>query len=387
MRTPLFTARSVPFVLFHLTPLLLFTTGWSWTGFYLLLFTYVTRMFGVVAGYHRYFAHRTYKMGRVMQFLMAWLAQSSLQKGVIWWAAHHRHHHAFSDREEDVHSPGLRGFWWSHIGWVLAEDWEATDEKSVRDLMKFPELVWLQKWHWVPGVSGAVVLLLAFGWPGLLWGFFLSTILVWHATFTINSLCHVIGKRVYQTTDTSKNSAILALITLGEGWHNNHHFYQRCAAQGWRWYEFDIAYWGLRLLQVFRLVSGVSGPPEHVMLRTIDHETLTRRDAGKGGALRMELLYERVEALCEAAEALTLRSESVRVEARNEPDQTVEHIQQRLDALHEAAAALATRADAIFVEIKQSTDRSVESLHEKVEAIQQTAQQVLESSAQSPNPA
>jgi len=259
-----YSFRSTAFVLMHLTPLLVIWAGFSWWGLALCLGSYFLRMFGVTAGYHRYFSHRTFKTGRVMQFALAWLAQSSLQKGVLWWAAHHRHHHRASDRPDDVHSPGQSGFWYSHIGWVLDRETEETDLSRIKDLARYPELRWLNRHHAVPGIVYAAAMFLLFGFHGLVWGFFISTVLLWHGTFTVNSLTHMFGRRVYPTEDDSRNNWLVALITLGEGWHNNHHFYQRSTAQGWRWYEIDLTFWGLKMLSWLRLVSKPTRPPRHI---------------------------------------------------------------------------------------------------------------------------
>ena len=386
-----FTPAAIMFGLIHLAPLALLWTGWSWYGLAVAIGSYYVRMFGITAGYHRYFSHRSFTTGRVFQFVLAFLAQASMQKGVIWWAANHRHHHWHSDKETDLHSPIRQGFWWAHVGWVLSTTWDQTDAKKVRDLTKYPEIVWLDRWHWVPGVAWAGLMTAMFGWVnGLLWGFVVSSILTWHGTFTINSLCHVIGKRVYATTDTSKNSALLAALTLGEGWHNNHHFYQRSAAQGWRWYEIDVTYIVLRVLQVVGVVSNVAKPPQHVIDKTIDRAILN--DDGlmntAMAARTAERFHEQVEALGQAAEALLARAEQVRTELRELSDWTLESMNARMtarmDGLHESAANLRGRADQLCREIRESKDRTLEALNEKVEAIQGTAQAVLESAAHSP---
>jgi stearoyl-CoA desaturase (delta-9 desaturase) len=209
---------------------------------------YALRMFGVTAGYHRYFGHRSYKMGRVAQFAMAFLAQTSAQKGVLWWAAHHRVHHRESDREKDVHSPARRGFWWAHVGWVLSNDYDEYDERSVSEFLKYPEIRWLDKYHWVPTIAFGAFLWLTFGWAVFLWGYVVSTVLLYHCTFSINSLAHLFGTRRFDTPDESKNNWLLAIVTMGEGWHNNHHFSPGSCRQGERWWEIDITYMGLKAL-------------------------------------------------------------------------------------------------------------------------------------------
>jgi len=209
--------------------------------------SYLIRMFGVTAGYHRYFSHRSYKLGRVAQFGLAVLAQTSGQKGVLWWAAHHRHHHRHADGPSDVHSP-REGFWWSHVGWILSSRHDRYTAADVADFGRFPELVWLDRYHWVPlALFGGLVWLL--GGPGAFaWGFLLATVALYHATFAINSIAHIWGTRPFATSDDSRNNFVLALVTLGEGWHNNHHYCRSSCRQGVRWWEIDLTYAGLRLL-------------------------------------------------------------------------------------------------------------------------------------------
>jgi stearoyl-CoA desaturase (delta-9 desaturase) len=237
--------------------------GWSWTGLALALALYVPRMFFVTGGYHRYFSHRAYKTSRWFQLVLALGAVSTSQKGVMWWASHHRRHHKYSDQPEDVHSPRF-GFWWSHHGWIVTTDFEATDPARVKDLAKYPELRWLDRWWWTVVVAVAVATFAIGGAWALVWGFFVSVVLTWHGTFTINSLAHVWGRRRYATTDTSRNNFALALITLGEGWHNNHHHYQVAARQGFRWWEVDLTFYALRALAAIGVVWDLHGVPDHV---------------------------------------------------------------------------------------------------------------------------
>lgn len=258
--------KSIPFIAVHLAAVTgVCLLGWSWRGFALAVGLYYARMFFVTAGYHRYFSHRTYRMSRPMQLLFALGAMSSSQKGVLWWASHHRTHHKFSDQPGDAHSVLREGFVWSHVGWILSRTYEKTDEARVKDLAKFPELVWLDRWWWAPPVALAVILFLVGGSFALVWGFFVSTTLLWHGTFTINSLSHVFGSRRYPTTDNSRNNAVLAAVTLGEGWHNNHHYYQRCTRQGFQWWELDPSYLVLRAMAALGLVSDLHEPPAEVI--------------------------------------------------------------------------------------------------------------------------
>ena len=238
--------------------------GWSWTGLALAIALYVPRMFFVTGAYHRYFSHRSYKTSRWFQLVLALGAEVTAQKGVLWWAAHHRNHHKLSDQPGDVHAPRY-GFWWSHHGWIVTTDFEGTDLSRVKDLAKFPELRWISRWWFLPPIAAGVLTYLIGGTWALVWGFFVCQVLTWHGTFTINSLTHIFGKRVYATTDDSKNHWLLALVTMGEGWHNNHHHYQVSARQGFHWWQIDMTYYILRGLAAVGLVWDLHGVPEHIL--------------------------------------------------------------------------------------------------------------------------
>ncbi|MDA8016804.1 MAG: fatty acid desaturase [Thermoanaerobaculia bacterium] len=231
------------------------------TGLYLL------RMWAIIVGYHRYFSHRTFKTSRVFQFILGLIGLSSAQKGPLWWAAHHRHHHRHSDQEPDLHSPTLKGFLWAHVGWILCAKYNDTRFDKIRDFAKYPELRFLDK-HFVaiPIALGAGLWALG-GTAVFVWGGLISTVFLWHGTFMINSLAHVFGTRRYETTDSSRNSLLLSLITLGEGWHNNHHFYPGTARQGFFWWEIDIGYYTLKALELVGVVWDVRGVPDRVKLQ------------------------------------------------------------------------------------------------------------------------
>lgn len=255
---------SMPFLLFHLLPLLALVTGVTTEAVVLCVVSYLVRMFFVTAGYHRYFAHRTYRTSRPVQFLLALGGTTAVQKGPLWWAGHHRAHHRYADTDQDVHTP-LKGFWHSHVGWILADRHGPTDLDAIRDFAKYPELRFLNKHDWIgPWALGVASFLIA-GWSGLVVGFFLSTILLWHATFLVNSLAHVMGRRRYATRDTSRNSALIAAVTLGEGWHNNHHHFPMSARQGFFWWEVDVTWYVLRALAAVRLVRELRVPPAAVV--------------------------------------------------------------------------------------------------------------------------
>jgi len=251
----------IPFILLHLSCLLLFWAAFSCTALTVLFLSYFIRMFGITAGFHRYFSHRSFKTSRIFQFLLACIATTTAQKGPLWWAAHHRHHQKYSDTDKDVHSPVKRSFWWSHVGWILSNRFKATNTKYVKDLIKYPELKFLNNYHLLPPIILAVVTFLSgellnhyfpaletSGFQLLIYGFVISTVLLYHGTFTVNSLAHVLGKRRFETKDDSRNNWFISLITLGEGWHNNHHRYPMATRQGMYWWEIDITYSVLRFL-------------------------------------------------------------------------------------------------------------------------------------------
>src|ERR1700733_8730294 len=238
----------LPFLVLHASVLLVLTVHFHFTLLLWLTGSYYLRMFGVTGGYHRYFSHRSYKLNRFWQFWLAVLAQTSGQKGALWWAGHHRDHHLNSDRKEDLHSPVHEGFWWSHVGWILSDEYDDYDPRRIADFSKYPELRWLDKYHLAPTVPYAVAIYLLGGWPAFVWGFVVSTVILYHGTFLINSLAHIWGSRRFPTPDESRNNFWLALVTLGEGWHNNHHYFMSSVRQGIRWWEVDGTYYVLRAL-------------------------------------------------------------------------------------------------------------------------------------------
>lgn len=255
----------LPFLLVHAGCIAAFWTGISGPAIAICVVLYWLRMFAIGAGYHRYFSHRAYATGRIFQFILAFLAQSSAQKSVLWWAAKHRHHHLHSDTEQDVHSPRHKGFVYSHLGWIFYRQHDATDLVKVSDFASYPELMWLHKFEVLPAVVVAGLCWLIAGWSGLVVGFLWSTVLVYHATFCINSLAHVHGRKRYVTGDDSRNNWLLALLTMGEGWHNNHHAYQSSARQGFRWWEIDVTYYVLVALSWLGLVWDLKKPPRQVL--------------------------------------------------------------------------------------------------------------------------
>lgn len=279
---------NVVFTGFHVaTVILVAVAGVSWGAVGLMALMYALLMFGITAGYHRYFSHRSFKTSRAFQFVLALLGTLSLQKGVLWWAAHHRHHHRESDQEGDIHSPTRRGFWWSHVGWIMAPDYMETDWDGIKDMARYPELRWLNKHFILPFVALCVLVQFTLGLQYLAWGCFVSTIFLWHATFCINSLAHVLGGRVYETTDTSRNNLLLALATHGEGWHNNHHYYAASVRQGFRWWQVDLSYTVLCVLELLGVVWGMKRPTPEIVdgwLGGKDHLIARRRAAESGVA-------------------------------------------------------------------------------------------------------
>lgn len=261
---------AAPMLAIHALCLAAFWAPFSWWYVAVAVGLYGARMFALTTAYHRYFSHRAYKTSRVFQFILAWAACTCAQKGPLWWAANHRNHHKHSDQPEDLHSPVQRGFWWSHMGWILSDKHKATDWDKIQDFAKYPELRWLNRYHLVPSAVLALTLAAVGGWPLFIWGFCISTTVLWHGTFTINSLSHLFGSRRYQTKDDSRNNWLLALITLGEGWHNNHHHYMSTANQGFFWWEIDLSYYGLLAFEKLGLVWDLRVPPAHILQPTCE---------------------------------------------------------------------------------------------------------------------
>jgi stearoyl-CoA desaturase (delta-9 desaturase) len=255
---------SIPMFLVHGLCLLAIVTGVTWQSLVLCAVLYFGRMWFITAGFHRYFSHRAFKTSRAFQFVLAFGGGAAVQKGALWWASHHRDHHRFSDTERDVHSP-QKGFWWSHMGWILCDKFKGWDPEAIKDFAKYPELRFLTKHDWIPAWTVGVACYFIAGWSGVVVGFLWSTVLLWHGTFTVNSLAHVMGRRRYATVDTSRNSALIALWTGGEGWHNNHHHYQSAARNGFFWWEYDPTYYGLKVLSWFGIVRDLKTPPVRVL--------------------------------------------------------------------------------------------------------------------------
>lgn len=269
--------RTIPFMVLHIACFGVFFVGWSWFAVLFAIGFYFIRMFTITGFYHRYFSHKTFKTNRFWQFIFALIGSSCVQRGALWWAAHHRSHHRYSDSEEDLHSPWQRGFWWSHMGWITCDRSFRTDYSNIKDYAKYPELVFLNRFDILVPILTIVsifylgVFLEAF-FPGLhtnglqmlVWGFFISTTVLFHCTVFINSLCHVWGRKRFNTDDQSRNNFWLALITLGEGWHNNHHRYPATVRQGFYWWEVDITYYILKMMSWIGIIQDLKPLPRTV---------------------------------------------------------------------------------------------------------------------------
>ena len=280
---------------------------------------YFVRMAAVTGVYHRYFSHKTYSTSRPMQFFLALCGGTTVQRGPLWWAYHHRHHHQHSDEAEDAHSPHVHGFWWSHIGWITSRRNFPTDYTKVRDLDKFPELVFLNRFDAiVPALFALSIFGLgAFlkvhapglhtsGWQMLVWGFFISTTALFHGTSCINSMAHLMGRRRYKTEDDSRNSFILAMITLGEGWHNNHHRYMSATRNGFYWWEIDITYYLLKGLSWTGLIWGLKSVPASVLAEGDRMPTTTSPWRPPHRALHVHPEYSSLKRIVPAAAAIAV---------------------------------------------------------------------------------
>jgi stearoyl-CoA desaturase (Delta-9 desaturase) len=277
--------RVLPFIGIHLACLAVLWVGVSWFALIFALVLYSVRMFAVTGFYHRYFSHKAYRTSRAFQFVLAVLGATAVQRGPLWWASHHRHHHVNSDGSEDAHSPIQHGFIWSHFGWFLANKNFATHAERVKEFARFSELRWLDRFDTIVPMVLAVSIYCLGAWletayPALqtngvqllVWGFAISTVALYHATFTVNSLAHIWGKRRYATKDHSRNNLWIAIVTMGEGWHNNHNHYPGSARQGFYWWEIDLTYYGLKVLAALGLIWDLRTVPAEIRdIRKIKH--------------------------------------------------------------------------------------------------------------------
>jgi stearoyl-CoA desaturase (delta-9 desaturase) len=309
---------AIPFVLVHLACFAAVWTGITWQAAAIGIALYWLRIFGIGAGYHRYFSHRSYSTSRAFQLILAVLSQSSAQKSVLWWAVKHRHHHLYSDTEQDVHSPRHKGFIYSHVGWIFSRKHDQVDLVKVADLARYPELMWLHKHELVPAVAlGALCFALA-GWPGLVVGFCWSTVAVYHATFCINSLAHVSGRKRYVTGDDSRNNWLLAIFTMGEGWHNNHHACQSAVRQGFRWWEYDPTFYILTALSWTGLIWDLKAPPKALVRneQKLGSRTIQRAAAQLAATFNYDGIVAAIAAATEGAHLSALQDRLVAAQNR-----------------------------------------------------------------------
>ena len=269
--------RVIPFILLHLSCFFILIVGFSRTAFTVCITLFAIRMFAITGFYHRYFSHKTFRTSRFVQFLFAMIGATAVQRGPLWWAAHHRGHHIHSDTPEDKHSPQEHGFFWSHMGWFLTKSNFVTNTKFVRELIRFPELRIIDRFDLLMPLALSIALFLVGyylnqyepqlntnGFQLLIWGFSVSTVMLYHATFLVNSVAHQWGKKRYETKDTSRNNFIIAILTFGEGWHNNHHHYPGSARQGFYWWEIDFTYYVLKFLAMIGIVWDIRTVSENI---------------------------------------------------------------------------------------------------------------------------
>ena len=345
--TDIMYPSAIPFVLVHLACVAALWTGVTYDALVLCFLLYWLRIFAIGAGYHRYFSHRAYRTSRAFQFALAVLSQSTAQKSVLWWASKHRHHHLHSDTETDVHSPRHKGFVYSHLGWIFSRKNDVADLVKVADFARYPELMWLHKHELVPPVVLALLSVLIAGWSGLVVGFFWSTVLVYHATFCINSLAHVRGRRRYVTGDDSRNNWLLALFTMGEGWHNNHHAYQSSVRQGFRWWEIDATFYLLKALSWTGLVWDLKTPPAAVRLNEyrLGSRVIERAAAQLAGSFDTELIVRAIASAYAGSGLPTIQDKLAQAQNRATDVLAGLHLPQ-LPTRHE----IVSRAMAMFAE-------------------------------------
>ena len=345
--TDIMYPSAIPFVLVHLACVAALWTGVTYDALVLCFLLYWLRIFAIGAGYHRYFSHRAYRTSRAFQFALAVLSQSTAQKSVLWWASKHRHHHLHSDTETDVHSPRHQGFVYSHLGWIFSRKNDVADLVKVADFARYPELMWLHKHELVPPAVLALLSVLIAGWSGLVVGFFWSTVLVYHATFCINSLAHVRGRRRYVTGDDSRNNWLLALFTMGEGWHNNHHAYQSSVRQGFRWWEIDATFYLLKALSWTGLVWDLKTPPVAVRLNEyrLGSRVIERAAAQLAGSFDTELIVRAIASAYAGSGLPTIQDKLAQAQNRATDVLAGLHLPQ-LPTRHE----IVSRAMAMFAE-------------------------------------
>lgn len=337
--------ETVPFVLIHLAAFGAIFTGVTVQALVMMVVLYFLRIFAIGAAYHRYFSHRAFSTSRWFQFVLAFLAQTSAQKSVLWWASKHRHHHLHSDTPEDVHSPRHKGFLYSHMGWMFVPKHDEPDFDKIKDLTKYPELRWLNEYELFPALVLATICFLIGGWSGLIVGFVWSTILVYHGTFAINSVAHVSGRKRYVTGDDSRNNWVLAIFTMGEGWHNNHHAFQSSVRQGFRWWEWDPTYYILKGLSWTGLVWDLKAPPETVLRneQRLGAKTIEKAAREVADSFDLEHIIKNIRAAIEHAPAEVGKALTVARDKAADLIGTIHlpHLPSRAEIQQRAAALLA----------------------------------------------
>jgi stearoyl-CoA desaturase (delta-9 desaturase) len=273
------------YIAIHLIALSIIWSGFSWFGISLCLVSYFGRHLGLVAGYHRYFAHRSFKTSRLMQFFLGLHGSLCAERGPLWWGQTHRLHHRYSDTPNDIHSPYYQGFLYSHSGWFFNQKFFRTNYEQIPEFAEFPELMWLDRFHLIPLLAFAASMFYFFGWEGFAWGFCLSTVLIWHTTHTIQSLCHCFsGYRNFPTSDNSRNFWLFGVISLGDGFHNNHHYEPSSARHGFFWWEIDLAWYILKFLSWFGLVWDLKTPEKCMRNQSSNLDKVKKNDASHAEA-------------------------------------------------------------------------------------------------------
>ena len=270
---------TMPFVLVHVSCLLVFFVGVSWFALAFSALVYMVRGVGITGFYHRKLSHHAFKTSRTVQFIGAWCGTMAAQGGPLWWVAHHRRHHHTSDLEGDLHSPTVHNLRTAHYGWLMEPSADPTHLDDVQDLAKYPELRWLDNNAAVPLLALAVSTWLAgilFGrvmpWTNtdgpqlMVWSFLIGTVAIWHATFAINSFCHRFGKHPHDTADASTNNWLFGILALGEGWHNNHHTFPGSARQGYSRAQVDFTHGVIRMLERLKLAGDLHPVPDRLWL-------------------------------------------------------------------------------------------------------------------------
>ena len=261
------TASIVIFWLVQVSALLVFAVPFAWGYVALWAVSHFARAVGLTLAFHRYYAHRAFQMNRAARFIWTFAGVAAMQKGPLWWAGHHVYHHKFADRDGDPHSPKVSGFYYAHIGWFLNDQkYKKIDPSNpvVRDFSKYPDVRLLDEYYFLPPLLLGLAMYAIGGFPWVVWGFCLPTMTLAHATFAINTVNHLYGSRRFETRDESRNNAITALFAAGEGWHNNHHRYQRAARNGFYWWEIDITYYVILAMQAVGLAWDVQRVPDRI---------------------------------------------------------------------------------------------------------------------------